>query len=97
VSANENRVKVLLRKCREVNAINPLTREGSPTEEQILNLLDEATFDASAEMDELAAHLKRLCRIVRKRDPANPQAANALKFLRCIGQLEPMRVKGGEL
>ena len=92
---NAQRVSSLLAKCRAVNAINPATGEGAPTEEQLINLLDDVTSDCRAEADELAAHLKRLCRIVRKMDPKNPQAEKAIGFLRCIGQLEPLRKEGG--
>ena len=95
MSINAKRVAYLFDRCQKVGATNPVTDEGAPTREQVLELLDDATFAERSQVDELATHLKRLCRIVRKKDPSNPQAANAVKFMRCIGQLEPMRAKKG--
>jgi len=83
------RAEQLFAKAKETGLVG-VNGDGAPT----LGMVAEAIVDAgdySGEASELAVYCRRLVRIVRKTDPDNEVAEKCVDFLRCIGEIKPLR------
>lgn len=81
----------LLAKCRREGLVNPVTGEGSPTEQMLAEEFAHANSQLEGQIDELAIYVARLARAVRKHEPANPVAKKAVEYLTRIGRAKALR------
>lgn len=88
---SEKRTTSLFDEAKKLGLTNPVTGDGMPTFEMIQEALSAAESASGAETSEVAMYCRRLVRLVRKTDPKNAIARDAVAFLKCIGQSQILR------
>lgn len=83
--------RLLLDRCKRDGLVNPVTGEGSPTEDMLAEELLCVESDTAPETEDLAMYVRRLARVVRKYEPNNKLAADAIGLLVCTGHIKTKR------
>lgn len=85
------RARSLFDEAKSQGLINPLTGEGAPTHDMLADELLACESNGEGALLEVASYLRRTIRALRKHEPQNKIATDAVEYLRTIGLTTPFR------